>query len=413
MQSLAVAGALFNRQLNEGRGRSPEHVPGSHTLYVGPAACSRRHVLATSEAAGGSRGRASYLDVDDVDLALGRTEDLLVEAVAELNAALPERPRYWFVWLRCMHEIAGVDDAALLDRLHRTYSDQRFQITHMNPVSMEYDRIPAPRLQLARYAFVEEGQPRDRGVTLVGVPPRMLGAELRELLERLGLGPLRAIGACATPDDYQALGRSAAVISLGDMGAFAAQSFAARVGIPWVDLGPWYDPDLLAARLAELAALAGAFAAALPDFSAQAARAREALVRAAAALDGAPLVLDTRTPRAFHLADVLLSLGANITHVLCRQRAELARPRTAEVCARWPRLRTPLCCGLYAGLPVEGVDPGACAVGEGLARELGLARAVALNGEMPAGFAGLGALARLFERPVDVAAATVGKECRA
>ena len=90
-------------------------VPQVHALYFGPAECGR-HLFASFAL----DGHASFLVVTDVQMALGRSEDLVCEAVGEILERQPET-RAFILCTGCQTAFIALDGEDLARRVRERY----------------------------------------------------------------------------------------------------------------------------------------------------------------------------------------------------------------------------------------------------------------------------------------------------
>lgn len=102
-----------------GRGRMlPLYlVPETHVLFVGPIDCARHHCRMhfLSE-------RMSILTPSDTDFALGKTEDMILQAVGEIVSALSRPVRGILLLSGCQARMLSLDLDGICARITREYS---------------------------------------------------------------------------------------------------------------------------------------------------------------------------------------------------------------------------------------------------------------------------------------------------
>lgn len=114
--------------------RTVLRIPGSHTLYVGPPSCLRRHALHHRKH--GDPNTVSFLRVSQTDVVSGSYEKLIVDAVAELEQTLAPPPSILFINLFCIDDFLGTDTDSLRDLLAACWPDTRFVFDAIHPVAL-------------------------------------------------------------------------------------------------------------------------------------------------------------------------------------------------------------------------------------------------------------------------------------
>lgn len=290
------------------------HIPGSHTLYVGPRSCARRHDIHARQY--GDRKDVSFLFITQADVVTGRYEDLMVEAIGQLREVLPAAPRIFFLAVFCIDDFLGTDENALIDRLSATYPDCQFAIEHIDPVSLNERQSMAAKKQTTQYSFIKRQPPEshDRGINLTGVfVPFHPDCELLSLVEEWGAGPLRSLMDCETYEDYQAMGKSTLTLVFRLMNRAGADLMRDQLDIPYVVATPGYDARAVADCYN---AIARALGAPERDFVDEVAACRRDAEETARLLDGMPVAIDCEFSLAvFAAAKALLEYGFNVTHI--------------------------------------------------------------------------------------------------
>lgn len=290
------------------------HIPGSHTLYVGPPACMRRHAL--KQLSRSNPGWSSYLSITQADVVSGRYEDLVADAVDELERTLTPAPTVLFVSVFCIDDFLGTDADALVARLESSWPSTRFVFERIHPVGADTKRAMSADKYANLYSFIEpvKAEMRDNGVNLIGsfAAPEP-ESELFDLLDSWGLGPVRQLTSCNTFDEYQDLAKSRIGLVMRFGGDAAARAMEARLGIPRFDFGACYDLARIEQRYCRLARLADAQRPVCTPWRTAAA---DALHTALDLVGTAPVAIDSdATLVPFSLARALLDYGFNVTHI--------------------------------------------------------------------------------------------------
>ena len=290
------------------------HIPGSHTLFVGPSACMRRHALGQYKH--GNIEDVSFLRVTQADVVSGTYEELIVEAAGELVATLSPAPSILFVDVFCIDDFLGTDDEALVRRLEGLHPGTRFVFNRIHPVATNEKVTMGDAKQVSLYSFLDPVPPEghDNGVNMLGnFVPLNPESEIFELFARWGLGPVRQLFACETYAEYQDMAKSRVAVVARFSGDKTAREMEGRLGIPYVRFPACYDLDRIEGHYRVLARTLGEPE---PDFSPWRGPAEEAVRRARELLGDTPIVVDNEgTLLPYMMARSLLGYGFNVTHL--------------------------------------------------------------------------------------------------
>lgn len=305
-------------------------VPGSHTLYVGPPSCMRRHAFHAEKY--GGRDNISFLFISEEDVVSGGYEELIGHAVADLCSVLKPVPHIFCIAVFCIDDFLGTDEEALLDGLQSRFPDRRFTVEHIDPVTLGSGKNGLMKKKSNLYSFLEPAAEHDNGVNFLGnFVPFEPDCEFLPLLKSFGAGPFRQLFDCRTWEEYQMLARSRLSIVVRAMGEISAEYLEERLGIPYYLFYPGYDAAAIAKGYTDIAGLLGAPA---PDFSQELAEIEADAARTRAVLKGRPLALDSSAMLLpFSAARSLLGYGFKVTHIFCSHRTFEADIE-AESCIR-------------------------------------------------------------------------------
>lgn len=329
---------------SHGAPKTSLRVPGAFDIHLCPLGCTRRTSLRAER--NGSAPHEAYLSLSEADLATGAYEEELIEAVGDVLALVSPTPPALFVHVNCVDDFLGTDDAALLERLRGAYPSVRFGLIRMNPIAEERGLAPGERIHEQLYRLIDEGQPRDGGINLVGgFAPVGRDSEIHDVAAALGVPAVRALFACETFADYQALGRSALNIAVSPLGRYAARVMERRLGIPWVYAPVSYEVSVVDGAYEAMEEVASLGDEAQRAQAAQVrARARQdaldVLAAAQQALDGRALVVDSSasmTPAA--LAAALVRQGFNVAAVMLLHEKKSDEPDIAWLERHAPQVR--------------------------------------------------------------------------
>lgn len=306
-------GTLSCRLPEVPRNHTVLHIPESHTMYVGPSSCMRRHAIHMREY--GNIEEATFLRITQADVVSGGYEDLIEAAVGELLRTLNPAPRIMFIELFCIDDFLGTDDESLVERLSGTFPSCRFVTDHIHPVATNEVVSMSEMKHFNQYSFVEPAAPgdSDHGINVIGAfVPINPESEFVAALSSMGATPLRYLFDCKTFGDYQRMGTSQLALVAREMSRTAAEDTRERLGIPYLTLPACYDIAEIGKKYEELS---NALDKPLPCKSLDLwrARAEKAIEDALEAADGISLAVDCEASLVPHaLARALLDYGFDV-----------------------------------------------------------------------------------------------------
>lgn len=283
-------------------------IPESHTLYLCPNSCARRHGLRALR--NGILDDVSFLRFSQTDIVTGAYEERIYETCDRLLALLPHRPRVVSLQVNCIDDFLGTDARALVEELSRQHPDVRFTLSRINPIAGDVSKAKLQGIHSRLYEPLEASEKRDDGITLLGhfeaIPS---DCEFHRVVGQLGLGPIRQLFACEDYAAYERLAQSRLAVSLSHIGDAALLDFEERLNVPGMRWHACYDIGEIARRYGELASLAGGEV----DVSSHIDETRDAVDRARKALEGFSVAIDSSaTMRPFSLALDLLAYGFDV-----------------------------------------------------------------------------------------------------
>ena len=286
-------------------------IPESHTLYLCPNSCARRHGLRAVR--NGILDDVSFLRFSQADVVTGAYEARVFEACDRLLSALPRRPRVIALHVNCIDDFLGTDARALVDDLSQMHPDVQFTLSRINPISGDVRKNKLQGIHARLYEPLEPADVHDDGITLLGhFEPIPEESEFHRVAAGLGLGPVRQLFSCGDFAEYEALARSRIALSLSHLGDGALADFRTRLGVPGMRWHASYRIDDIRSRYRELAELAGGSI----DVEPYVRKAAHAVECARVAVGDAPVVVDSSaTMRPFSLALDLLSYGFDVRAV--------------------------------------------------------------------------------------------------
>jgi nitrogenase molybdenum-iron protein alpha/beta subunit len=289
------------------------HVPGSHTLYVGPSSCTRRHAIHAIEH-GDDRRDSSFLFISEADVISGSYEEMIGDAIAELCEIIEPEPHIFFIAVFCIDDFLGTDEKAMLEDLHARFPGKRFVVDNIDPVTLGKNKNMAMKKHVNIFSFLEPQDSKDNGVNFLGnfvsLEPE---CEFLHLLKSWGISTVREIFHCRTHEEYQDMARSQLSIVMRFMGEAPAKFMQENMGIPFYYFPPDYNVYDIAKGYKEIAAMLGHEA---PDFSADIADVLTDAAQTAGALGDIPIAIDAGAlMRPFSAAKALVEYGFEIKYI--------------------------------------------------------------------------------------------------
>ena len=284
-------------------------LPQSHVMLVGPQSCGRHTSLGAFMR--GYDRRNSYLFLDETDIALGTVDEQIVDAVEETLRCVEARPRVFIVMLTCLPFIAGVDETALIERLHSIHGDIDFQVFLMNPVSAGTNHSPGKILYSRIGELWDKDSGQDGSLNIVGsvIPPRA-DSDIYEIAEEMGISHINHIGLSKDYDQFRAMGRANWNLLLkSDCQVMGAQ-LAPRMGYMFSPVS--YEPRLVEDMYRRLSEMTG-----LPvELTERRERAESDIDNGLREFKGVRVALgSSATMRTFGMARMLLSRGVEVTDI--------------------------------------------------------------------------------------------------
>lgn len=221
-------------------------LPQTHALYFGPSQCAR-HCFPLFE----GEGRASLLAIDDVDAAMGRSGERVVEALRAIAEDDPEL-RGAVLCSACPTAFLGLDIGALAEGVHR---ETGLLVAHVEADRMQPGNIPGPmrvdvpggdrfHVRRALLGMLEQAgspQGRRRGVLVLSDGPLAPGCDLRDLVLLDGVGWVRSIGGLADFDELLECRGALLAISTSPTWDEAGEYLHGRFGVPFLSATAGYS----------------------------------------------------------------------------------------------------------------------------------------------------------------------------
>ena len=293
----------FNSPGAEGYGvkRAGLSVPDSVMLIVSPGCCGR-NTSAISRMPG-YEDRFFYLTMDETDLVTGRHLKKIPAAVEEICRGLDRagrRPRVVMICITCVDALLGTDmdricrraeerlkdlvdtrsfnpvpvpqdgpgtcdrigetrpglsprAAALTSGMWERLNEVRVQPCYMYALTREGRKPPMVHVRQSIYALLQPCRKKSSSVNILGFfSPLEEESELFPLLGQAGVRRIRQIGSCADYSDFQAMAEANFNLVLNPEARPAAYDLQDRLGIPFIELGRFYQIDRIRAQYAAL-----------------------------------------------------------------------------------------------------------------------------------------------------------------
>lgn len=290
------------------------HIPGSHTLYVGPSSCTRRHAIEAEEH--GDRRDVSFLYVTEADVVSGDYDEVIGDAIADLIEIVEPSPHIFLIAVFCIDDFLGTDEDALIQGLEERFEGRQFTMVHIDPVTLgESKKKGVMKKKGNMFRFIKPAEKKDDGVLLMGNYVDFDSeCEFPKMLGDCGVGSIREIRNCETYEEYQDIGKSRMVIGM----RFAPENMIGflekKLSIPHYYFTACYDVDYIAKGYGDISEkLTGT----RQDWSREAAETREYAKATAALLNGRSVAIDSEASiMVFAAARALLGYGFNVTQVL-------------------------------------------------------------------------------------------------
>lgn len=207
-------------------------IPESHSLHICPPACGRRNGIRSVK--NGEKEHISFLYITQTDLISGRYEALIGNAVEELLRVLKPSPKAFQLYVNCIDDFLGTDEAALIAEMEEHFPGVRFAVFHINPVAGADKVKPGERMHSQLFTFLRP-LPRDDGINFIGnfvsIHP---DCELFTILKQWQIGPVREIFRCGDYAAYEDMAKSRLNIVLMPMGEYAAIQLKKKLGIDYI-----------------------------------------------------------------------------------------------------------------------------------------------------------------------------------
>lgn len=221
-------------------------IPESIMLLIAPACCGRNTTILADE--GGYSHRMFFLQMDESDIVTGCHLSMIPQAIREILAVCPEKPRVVVLCITCVDALLGTD----LDRVCRKAEEALAHQVHVVPSYMyaltrEGKNPPMVAIRDTIYSLIQRKHPKMNRVNLLGNFTHLEdNCELYDLLHQIGLTDIREVGRCETLAEYKEMGDANFNLILNPEARKAAYALDERLGIPYAELTRLYQIDRIA-----------------------------------------------------------------------------------------------------------------------------------------------------------------------
>jgi len=216
-------------------------VPDSVMLIVSPGCCGRNTSSLSSLEQ--YRRRFFYLEMDETDLVTGRHLEAVPQAVKEITDSLEKKPSVVMICATCVDALLGTD----WDRVCRRAEEEagvRVRPCYMYALTREGTRPPMVHVRQSLYSLLNKRRRDSRAVSLLGFfAPVKETSELFYYLHLSGIRNIREISRCRDYAGFEEMAEANFNLVLNPEARPAADDLSERLGIPYVELSRFYDPD--------------------------------------------------------------------------------------------------------------------------------------------------------------------------
>ena len=216
-------------------------IPDSVMLIVSPPCCGR-NTSQISEMPG-YRNRFFYLEMDETDLVTGRHLRMIPDAVASILASLEKKPSLVMICATCVDALLGTD----WDRVARAAEEKtgvKVRPCYMYALTREGRKPPMVHVRQSLYSLLEKTKRRRGAVNLMGFfAPLIDDTELYDYLHSAGVGAIRELSRCESYEQFLEMSEAHFNLVLNPECRAAADDLSERLGMPYMELKRFYDPE--------------------------------------------------------------------------------------------------------------------------------------------------------------------------
>ncbi len=230
-------------------------IPESVMLLVSPGCCGRNSTI-LSRVSGYSE-RMFYLLMDETDLVTGRHLKKIPQAVREIIEVPEKRPKVVVICITCVDALLGTDLVRICKKAEQE-SGVRVVPSYMYALMREGTKPPMTAIRQSVYSLLERRPKNPHAVNLLGqFAPYDDDCELYPMFRRVGLTEIREIGRMKTLDEYMEMGEANFNLVLNPESRYAADDLMGRLGLPYIEMTRFYDPERISKQYASLGSALG------------------------------------------------------------------------------------------------------------------------------------------------------------
>ncbi len=216
-------------------------IPDSVMLIVAPGCCGRNTSMISSMPQ--YKDRFFYLQMDETDLVTGRHLKVIPQAVDEVVNSLEKRPSLVMICATCADALLGTDWERVC-RQAQEKSGVKVRPCYMYALTREGVHPPMVHVRQSLYSLLEKKDKDPASVNLLGFfSPLAKEFELFRYLKKAGVKHVRQISTSGSFPDFLEMARANFNIVLNPECRSAADDLADRLGMPYVELVRFYDPE--------------------------------------------------------------------------------------------------------------------------------------------------------------------------
>lgn len=308
-------------------------IPESVMLLIAPGCCGRNSTI-LSRVSGYSE-RMFYLLMDETDLVTGRHLTKIPQAVREIVEVPEVRPKVVVLCITCVDALLGTDLVRVAKKAERE-TGVHVVPSYMYALMREGTKPPMTAIRQSVYSLLEKRRKKPHAVNLLGqFAPYDDDCELYALFRTVGLTKIREIGRMRTLDEYMEMGEANFNLVLNPEARYAAEDLMERLGMPYIEMGRFYDPDRIARQYS---LLGGALGVRFPDAPYRE-KAMRALLGFADRHPGLTFAVgQSINANPFELSDMLLKYGFKVKRIFANA-AESDLPFISKIAERSPETR--------------------------------------------------------------------------
>lgn len=230
-------------------------IPESVMLLVSPGCCGRNSTI-LSRVSGYSE-RMFYLLMDETDLVTGRHLKKIPQAVREIVEVPEKRPKVVVICITCVDALLGTDLVRICRRCEQE-AGVRVVPSYMYALMREGTKPPMTAIRQSVYSILERRTKNPHAVNLLGqFAPYDDDCEIYPMFRKAGLTQIREIGRMRTLDEYMEMGEANFNLVLNPETRYAADDLMERLGMPYVEMTRFYDPERIEKQYALLGGALG------------------------------------------------------------------------------------------------------------------------------------------------------------